>query len=396
MTRPWRVLGAVAFANLLVAMLHFGLAAAGPLLRREFDLDTAELGLLLAAPPLGLMLGTFLWGELSDRLEERLVLAGAFAGFAGSVAGAAWGAARSDPMALGIALLASGAFGSAAHSAGGRAISAAFPPRRHGFVLAIRHTAIPIGGALGGIVVPATARSSGFVPVLVGIALGGLLAAAIVALVLPRSLRIGDLVEHDAPERAASARQASPLRDPRMWLLCIGCGSLAFVQLGIGSFLTVQLVDEAGFALGPAAAVFTGAQLAGAAGRIVFGVLSDRVGRRVGVLRWIAVAAGATMLPTVLGLGARVDAILFVAALVVVTSCNGVAVAAAARLAPTGRTGATLGMQTTANAAACTIAPVVLGALLHVGGWAAFAWAILGVLAVSVASLTVLLRAAPE
>jgi MFS family permease len=383
MTRPWLVLGAVAVANLVVAALHFGLAAAGPLLRSELGLGTAMLGAVLAAPAIGLMLGTFGWGVLADRTSERRVLTGAFAGFAVATLVGAQRAAEQDVTGFAAAMLVSGLMGSAAHSAGGRAISAAFAPDRHGLVLSIRHVAIPVGAALGGVVMPAmiVARDLGSA---VGAAAGaGVGAAALLAWLVPSSRSL------DARRRRELAPQAgrSPLRLPAMWLLAVGGSSLAFVQLGIGSFLTVQLVDRGGTTIGVAAVVFTAAQLLGGAGRVVLGFASDRARERVDVLLRVAVVALAFVGAGLLVPSPLVAALLQAAALVVVTSCNGVVVAVASSLAPPGRTGATLGMQTTANAAACALAPIMLGVVLAGVGWTAAGAVLVVALLVSSAAL---------
>jgi MFS family permease len=377
------VLGAVAFANLVVAALHFGLAAAGPLVRSEFGLNEAALGLVLAAPALGLMLGTFGWGVLADRTSERRVLTAAFVGFSGSMYLAA--AAARDDSAIGFAaaLLASGAFGSAAHSAGGRAISAAFPVERHGLVLSIRHVAIPIGAAIGGVLVPIMAHAHGLAWVATGALYAGLAAAGGLALLVPSSRSV-----QARRERAhAPAAGTSPLRERRMWLLAGGAGSLAFVQLGIGSFLTVQLVDRADVSIAAAALVFMIAQLLGAAGRIVLGIWSDRVSDRVSVLIVTALLALVLVSAAAVVSDPLASTMLQAATLVIVTSCNGVVVAVAASLAPAGRTGATLGMQTTANAAACSVAPILLGVVLVQQGWGMFLGIVVLVLVGSLVAL---------
>lgn len=381
------VLGAVAFANLVVAALHFGLAAGAPVVRRDLGLGTATVGLLLAGPAVGLMLGTFGWGVLADRTSERRVLAGAFVGFACATALAAERFVAGDAWGVGAALLVSGAFGSAAHSAGGRAISAAFPPSRHGLALSIRHVAIPLGAALGGAAVPWWGERSGLDAPVLAAAAAGLLAATGLALLVPsaRSARM-------RADRAATVVGSTPLRLPAMWLLALGAGSLAFVQLGVGSFLTIQLVDRAQLTLAVAAAVFTGAQVLGAAGRVVLGVWSDRTGDRVALLVGVA-ASGATLVASsALVPSPFAAAALQAAALVLVTSCNGVVVAVAASLAPEGRTGATLGMQTTANAFACSVAPIALGVVLARVGWHAYTWSLVGVLLVSTVALSQLRR----
>jgi sugar phosphate permease len=213
----------------------------------------------------------------------------------------------------------------------------------------------------------------------------GLVAALALAVLVPSS--------RGAVARAARLRDVpgiSPLRLRSMWLLAGGAGSLAFVQLGIGSYLTVQLVDEADMRVAAAAAVFTAAQLLGAGGRIILGLWSDRTGDRVRVLLVVAVVAGALVIASILAPGDLSSGLLLAGALVIVTSCNGVVVAVAASLAPTGRTGATLGMQTTVNAFACSIAPILLGIVLARSGWDAFSWTLVVVLIGSAASLLVL------
>lgn len=384
--RAAAVLAAVAFANLAVAVLHFGLAAAAPLLRTELGLGTAGIGLLLSAPPLGLMLGTFVWGELADRLSERRVLTAAFVGFTASCLGASLAAGPQSLPVFGTLLLAAGAFGSAAHSAGGRAISAVFPPERHGLVLAIRHTAIPLGGAAGGVLVPSVAATAGLGAAVRVVVVLGALAAAGVALVIPSS-RLAGAAPREVPG-------PSPVRHRPLWLLAIGASSLAFVQLGVGSFLTLHLVEEAGISLAAAAAVFAATQLLGAIGRVALGFWSDRVASRIGMLRAVAVVTALLVGASAASGTDRAEGALLAAALVVVTSCNGVVVAAAASLAPAGRTGATLGMQTTFNAAACTIAPIILGAVLAAVGWSGVQAVLLAALALSLGCLGRLTRIA--
>jgi len=361
--RAYAVLAAVALANLLVAVLHFGLAASAPLLRARFDLDDASLGVLLAAPPFGLMLGTFAWGVLADSRDERHVMTGAFVLCAGAVGVTAAAGAHHAVLALGAGLFVAGLSGSAAHSAGGRAIAASFPPNRHGTVLAIRHTAIPIGATIGALLLPAGIDGIGFGATVGMLAVATLIAAAVLWFAL------ADVAVPRFDGAHAHTPSPSPLRSGRLWLLGGGCASLAFVQLGLASFLTVYLVDETGHRIATAAVIFAAAQLVGAAGRLALGVASDRVPERVTVLQMVAaLGCGAMVLAAVLG-GSNAGAVLLVATLALTTMWNGVAVAVAAALAAHDRIGATLGMQTTMNAAACTVAPIIIGATLHVAGW---------------------------
>ncbi|MCW2956028.1 MAG: Permease, MFS-type, partial [Thermoleophilia bacterium] len=301
-----------------------------------------------------------------------------------ALAAAAWAVGTDSALALGLLLLLAGGFGSAAHSAGGRAISAAFPQRLHGTALSIRHTAIPIGGVLGGVLVPWSVVGWGADAALAGTAIAG----AAVAVGLWVALRGAQRAVPRSVERRSALRARSPLRSPPLWLLASGCASVAFVQLGIASFLTLQLVDEAGLSLGAAAAIFAGAQLAGAGARVMLGIWSDRVAERIALLRTVFIGVLVLVLASVAVTQPRVDGMLLALILVVTTSWQGVAVAAAASMSPDGRTGSTLGMQTTLNAVACTIAPAAIGVLLHVWGWTSVEVLLAVMCAIAVLGLT--------
>jgi nitrate/nitrite transporter NarK len=142
---------------------------------------------------------------------------------------------------------------------------------------------------------------------------------------------------------------------------------LAFMQLGLAAFLTLYLVTHASMTAVAAGAVFAGVQLAGGASRIGLGALSDRIQRRLPLLQVVAAAVILLVCAAILVGHSNAGSVALAVALVVGTSWNGVAVAAAVARARDERTGAALGMQTTANAAAGALAPIVLGAVL--GGW---------------------------
>ena len=281
------------------------------------------------------------------------------------------------------ALLGAGFCGSAAHSAGGRAISAVFPPERHGTVLAIRHTAIPLGGVVGGLLVPLGIDDLGLASTLSVVAVACACAAAALWIALAGLT---------APRLAAHEVGVSPTRVPALWLLASGCAALAFVQLGLASFLTLQLVDDAGLAVGAAAGAFAMVQLLGAAARVGLGVWSDRVPDRIVLLQVLAVTGALVTSSSSAATSGSARAALLCGALVIVTSWNGIAVAAMAALAPPGRTGATLGMQTTCNAASGTVAPIAVGALLHWAGWPAVGWAFTASLLFAACSFAALRR----
>jgi sugar phosphate permease len=231
-----------------------------------------------------------------------------------------------------------------------------FPSSELGLALGIRQTAIPIGGALGGALLPALGSAGSTHAAF--LALGGLCAAgAVTAAVLIRGG--GGAGE---PELADVSR---PLRDPRMWLLGTGTGLYLMAQIGITGFVVLFLHEHRHVSKYGAAAVFLGINLLAIATRIGWGRISDRLGSRLLPLRTIGIALAAFTA----GVAAATDAPLalliplFVVAGVLSMSWNGLAYASAAEMAGSARTGAALGFQQTLLGVVVAAAPPAVAAI---------------------------------
>ncbi|MCC6830235.1 MAG: MFS transporter [Thermoleophilia bacterium] len=331
--------------------LPLGLPALGPHLRGEFGLSLAWLGVLLATPTIGYALTMFAWGALADRFGERPVLVGGLAG-CGAVLVAA--SAAGSPVVLGVMLVGAAALGACAPVASGRAVVAWFPVAERGRALGLRHTAPMAGGAIGAVVLPAAAAVAGT-------------AGAMVALACMAG--VGALASWGVPEPPGGgepgprgAVRGHPAGDRLVWLLAAG-GALVIVgQAVLLRFQPSYLHDERGWSEGAAAAMLSATLLAAAGARVVAGMVSDRHGNRIAVLRGQALGAGALLLGTglLLGLPSVVAALLLLGAAVLTMAGNGVAYAAVAEVAPD-RTGAALGLYATVLIVVVSVAPAVFG-----------------------------------
>jgi len=136
-------------------------------------------------------------------------------------------------------------------------------------------------------------------------------------------------------------------------------------------FVVLFLHDERGFSSGEAAAVLGGGQVLAAALRIAAGRWSDVVGSRVRPLRLLGFASAATLALATVLLDSR--AYLLVAAFVLAAGVsmawNGLSFTAAAEIAGRARSGAALGMQQTALAAAGAIVPPAFAGVVAAGSW---------------------------
>jgi sugar phosphate permease len=131
----------------------------------------------------------------------------------------------------------------------------------------------------------------------------------------------------------------------------------------VWTFALVWLVQERHWSPAAAGGLVAGAQVAGALGRIGAGQLSDVVASRMRPLRWVTLAAAATMV--LLGASAGLDLAVAVPLIVVATAVtvadNGLAFTAVAERAGPFWSGRALGVQNTAQFLTAAAVPPVAG-----------------------------------
>jgi len=149
---------------------------------------------------IGLVVTLLPWGLLADRFGERSTIALGLGGAGGVLVAA--GFARSYAWLVALLALA-GAFGGCVQSASGRAVMSWFTPEERGLALGIRQTAVPLGGAIAAVVLPALAAGPGLRSAFVALAIGSWLGAA-----------VGLALLRDAPAAELEGELADPLREP--------------------------------------------------------------------------------------------------------------------------------------------------------------------------------------
>jgi sugar phosphate permease len=354
------VLGVGFAAQAAFAAAVFSFAVLSPALAQEFDIGLGALGLALAASSGGMTLTLLGWGLLTDRIGERAVISTGLSGAAVLLATAA--TVESFWLLVALVTLA-GMVGAAVNAATGRAVMSWFPASERGLALGIRQTAVPVGGGLGALALPALESRFGLGAAFLALAVGcGL--AALAAFVWLR----------EAPgflEESIAGHVGSPLRDRRLWQLAAGSTLLVSVQIALTGFVVLYLHDERGLSPGAAGAVLATINVAGAALRIGLGSLSDRIGSRLRPLRRLSLALAAAMALAAV-LTEASDAVV-VAALVLggalAVGWNGLSFTATAELAGRERSGAALGFQQTALGLGSTVAPAGFAAIVAATSW---------------------------
>jgi sugar phosphate permease len=353
----WTILGAGVVAQASFSALLIGLASITPAIQHRYGLSLAQVGVVLAAVNIGTVLTLLPWGLLADRIGERTTIAVGLAGCGAAVTGAAFAGSYGVLLAF---LALGGTFGGCVQSASGRAVMSWFAPAERGLALGIRQTAVPLGGAIAAVLLPALAAGPGlrwsFLALAVGLGLG-----AAVGLALLR----------DAPAHELEGELVRPLRDRGLWLLCGGSTLFLAGQLAVLGFVVLFLHEHRGFSNGAAGGVLAAIQVLGGAARIGAGRWSDRVQKRIVPLLWIGVTLAAALVLS----AALVDAniwLLVPTLLLAGTlglSWNGLSYTAAAERAGAARSGAAIGIQQTALAIGSIVFLIAFAAVVGAASW---------------------------
>jgi MFS family permease len=356
----WRMLALGVLAQAAGTLVVSTPAYLIPLLHLQEGIPLPQVGLLVAAPTVGLVLTLVAWGALADRVGERWVIAG---GLALAAVCTAVAATLGGLVPVGVLLLLAGGATGSCNAASGRVVVGWFPKRRRGLAMGIRQMSQPLGVAVAALVVPPLAAAGGIgLPLVVGAVATGVLAIACAA----------GITDPPRPPRSELAAVGSPYRRDG-FLVRVHLVSVLLVvpQFTLSTFGLLWLIADLRWSATAAGVVVAVAQFIGAGGRILVGSLSDRFGR-MRLLRLVAVAGvvGLLLLAVAGGVGWAVPAaILLVATTTVSVADNGLAFTSVAEAAGSGWSGRALGVQNTGQFIAASAVGPGIGALVTVVGF---------------------------
>ena len=356
------MLGASVAAQASCSIAINGPAFLIPSLQDDRRLSLAQAGTVAGMPVAGVMVALFAWGLLVDRVGEKAVL---LAGLGGTAALGVLATLVDGTLALSAVLFVTGMAAACTGSASGRIVVGWFPPERRGLAMGVRQMAQPLGVAVAAATIAVTAENVSLRAALcIPVVTVALAFVAVLALVL------------DPPRPSATAAlTANPYR--ASWFLTRVHGVsvlLVIPQFLVWTFSLTWLVQERHWSAAAAGALVAVTHLLGALGRIAVGHLSDVAGSRVRPLRWVALAAGASMALLALTEPLGVAVLLLVIASTVTVADNGLAFTSVAERAGSYWSGRALGLQNTAQyVAAAAVAPVAGLAISQWGYAATFA-----------------------
>ncbi|HSE03279.1 MAG TPA: MFS transporter [Methylomirabilota bacterium] len=386
MTNRWAVLALIVAAQIMANVGPLGIPSIAPLIRENLGLSVTQAGSFLSAYYIGPVLFSLPAGWLADRWGVRgaMVLGQALIAL-GLLAAAL---APSFSFLVIIMILAGTGYG-VLNPTTTKAGMAWFPPRQRATVVGLKQIGLPGGGALGALLMPPIALAFGW---RAAVAASG---AVVGALALLTWALYRDIPE---PARAEPVRARSPFRavlgNRDLWLLGVSTLIFAGVQTVFLSFLVLYLNEVVALDLVVAAKYLVAAQVSGVAGRVLFGLLSDRFfgGQRRIVLAIAGVGSmGCALILSTTAPGAGVALLAPLAAGIGLfgVGWNGVQHTLMAELAGPRAAGTAVGLGLAISSLGVTVCPPVFGLVVEgLGGYGA-AW--LALAASMVAALLLLL-----
>jgi len=381
----WKVLGIGVAANASFSAAFWGIPATAVLMRADYRLGNAELGLVLGLLGLGVALSELPWGLLTDRWGDRRVLLTGLGATSAALALMALFVAPTASSVPGLWTLAAGMvtvglLGGSVNGSSGRAVMAWFREGERGLAMSIRQTAVPTGGGVGAVILPALASHAGF----------GAVYAVLALLCTVTTLFAWSWLHEPPADDAALARpvdaastRRGPLRDGQLWRLAVAIGMLCTPQVAVLTFATVFLHDFGHVGVATISASLAAVQFGAAAMRVWSGHWTDKRGNRRAYLRACSlltavVFAALSVLVVVAGHvpGWHAVATPAIGATLVLggicaSAWHGVAYTELATLAGTQRAGTALGMGNTCTFLSLFLTPMVIPALLASWSWPA-------------------------
>lgn len=290
--RRWFYLFVTTLAQTALATIHMGIPTLVPLIQKELSLNLTEVGVLVSMINVGVVAAVLAAGKAADRYGERRIIGYGTAGCGVLVLAVHF--AQDFPGLLVLFLLL-GIPIATGTPAGSKAIAGWFPDRERGTAMGIRQTGIPLGGTIAALTLPSLGLVYGWRPAL---SVVGVITVATGALVL---------LFYREPARARVADGAAPVvglrqiaRRGDIWAGAFYAAVLAGCQWCYISYIELYLTEDVLFSLVFAAALLAAGQACGGAGRIGFGIVSDRLfyGRRVPVLATLALLGAAVGIAT--------------------------------------------------------------------------------------------------
>ncbi|WP_188456242.1 MFS transporter [Virgibacillus oceani] len=279
---PWRMLSWLFITQVSVAFIGRSLAPLGVLIGADLSLSMAQIGMLPAALFLGQSLASIPVGYFTDLIGSRRVLL-----MLSLCLGISFLLMTFTSAFLAVLFLITlGGFGyGSMHPASNRGIIYWFTTKKRGTAMGIKQMGVTFGSALSALILLPLANEWGWRPVQFGACLL-LIIIGILAFIFYR----------DAPSVTSAKKIGKPnqllpsiymmFKNKTLMLVSICAMGLNGSQMALNTYLVLFAYEGLGISLVLSGVLLVISEISGSVGRIVWGIISDRLfdGRRIIVL----------------------------------------------------------------------------------------------------------------
>lgn len=374
----WAVPLAVTLAiQTLVAVAVYCAPVIAPVAVRDLGVPPSAIGWFIATVYLGSMIGSASAGGWMARLGPiRLSQIGLLACLIGLALAAS---ARLPLVLLGAFVIGLG-YGPTT-PASSLILARASPQSLISLTFSIKQTGVPAGGAIAGALVPALILALGWRGSVIAIGIGCLVLALAIE---PWRARYdyGLNPKASVSVRALLAPVTLVVRDARLREMAMTSFIYGGVQITLVTYLVTFLTESFALTLVVAGFVMAVSQVASIGGRILWGLLADRLFRRRTMLGLLGLGMGLSAIATLASGQSWPQWALFLFASIfgaTAVGWNGVYLAEVARLAPAGRVGEATGGCLFFTFLGVVVTPPAFNAALALSANYAAAYAVFGV-----------------
>lgn len=383
-------LAATLAVQTMVALAVYCTPVMAPVAAPALGLAPSSIGYFIALVYLGSMLGSVTSGGWVARFGPIRV---SQFGLALSLLGLACGASAWLPL-VGLGAVVIGMGYGPATPASSHILARASPAGLVALTFSIKQTGVPLGGAIAGALVPAMIHALGWRASALAIGLACLALAFAVEPVRPRYDR-GLNPKAPISLRTAFAPVGLVLRERRLKEMSLASFIYGGVQITLVSYLVTFLTEAFALRLVLAGLVMAVSQVASVIGRVLWGVVADRVLSRRRMLGLLGVGMGLSAIATLAAGPEWPGWLLFAYAAVfgaTAVGWNGVYLAEVAHLAPPGQASQATGGCLFFTFLGVVITPPLFNLVLSLAGSYATAYAIFGVPSLAIGARLLLVR----
>jgi MFS family permease len=376
--RNWLPLLVTLAIQALVSMAVLTLPVAAPVIAQVLNVSATLTGVYVSVVYVGAMLASLAGGPMVARFGAIRV---SQAGLLLCAAGLALSTMHSLTAIAAGGLLVGLGYGPIT-PASSHLLALTTPAHRMALVFSVKQTGVPLGGMLAGAIVPLLLLGAGWQTALLAVAAGNIVCA-----VLAQPLRHELDADRQPGQALTFARLAQPIElvfsQPALKRLAALSFVFSAVQVSLTTYLVSYLNLELAYGLVAAGLAMAAAQIGGVAGRVVWGYVADKWLRAQRMLAVLAALMTFSAVATAL-LGTGAPHALVSALLVLFGASaigwNGVYLAEVARQAPAGKASLATGGTLAVTFLGVVLGPILFGALAGAAGSYRFGFAALAML----------------